>query len=139
MLIVERKYLMKSLFIVNGWFSQHGLRLQTNDVGEIVEIYLGEKQAHYPFLGIFTFENTSSGNGEINDRCGTAIVKNIAWHARTITFEKKYLNREDVINYSLIGLGPVEERLYIGHYHGSLVGRGECRLIIHPLPLGFFE
>ncbi len=122
------------MFLVNGWFTQPGGRINLNPKNGIELLYSGDGMWMYSGR-IFFSENEEEFEGILYDHCGVSTVSGTLRDG-VLKFTKQYNHRSDSINYELRQTAVETE--YSGSYSGKFVDVGDTKLSLTPPSLTFF-
>lgn len=125
----------KSIYAIQGLFYQDpsGTNLLQS------KLFVKKNLTHTLFSGIIApSPDDTDGNlfGVLQDHWGVSNLTEIEFSEKTLNFIKQYETRNDKIRYSFeTKIGNV----WIGTYHGNMVGHGFAKCLITTLDQNFFD
>lgn len=124
------------LYAIQGVFFQQTWRLGTAIDPEIgIRATIGAQLEFTMFHALLgKDEGDEHFSGTMNDRYGTAAITNFVLTDIKMSFSKKYLQRNDVINYEFT---EQKDGIWYGTYSGGAVGTGTAKCLVNAVDESF--
>ena len=126
------------LYLIQGFFFQEGSQLGIGDDDGDLRVFIRDAMLYTMFSGIIGPDpgNPEKFIGSMTDRYGESQLKVTLLDADIFSFTKIYARRDDSIYY---GFEKYPNGIWVGKYHGKMVGVGKAHCVLTIVPKTFLE